>query len=226
MKKKLVEISGIAVVCMSLLTLTACQGNKEEDSSAASSNTAAVSTASSQVSSDSTANEPAAQTLTEKEKKELTVIGTKTGAKNEYEMVISNQTGAALEKLAIKDITVSKFEGNLLEKTAPFNNEEQGLLYFTPSAEAAASESAAEEETTENTDGVRDWAIIPGYDLSFTTKEGQDYVIHSFPLDDAKEVTLFIEGPVAYLEYVSITTGESISTLEMEKALSESATSE
>lgn len=216
MKKKVLGLSGIAVLCVSLLTLTACQSNKEEDSSAASSSTATTATTSVQASSDVTSSEPVAQTLTEKEKKELKVIGTKTGAKNEYEMVISNQTGAALEKLAIKDITGSEFEGNLLEKTAPFDNEEQGLLYFTPTSE----------ETTDTSEDPEAWAVVSGYDLSFTTKEGQDYVIHSFPFDEAKEVTLFIDGSIAYLEYVSTTTGDSISTLEMEKAMNESAASE
>ncbi|MBL1226858.1 hypothetical protein [Enterococcus sp. BWR-S5] len=211
MKKKRLGLLGITILCVSLLTLTACRSNKDEDSTAASSSTSASTASQASKESGSESKEAPAQTLTEKEKKELKVIGTKTGAKNEYDVVLSNQTGAALEKMAVKDITVSEFEGNLLEKAAPFENEEQGVLYFTPTSE----------ETTDSSEDPEAWAVVSGYDLSFATKDGQTYILHSFPFEDAKEVTLRIDGNIAYIDYVSTTTGDSISTLEMEKALNE-----
>ncbi|MGL4695858.1 hypothetical protein [Enterococcus larvae] len=209
MKKNILVLTRAAVLCLSVLTLAACRSNKEDSNTASSSDTS-VSTESDSSGTAATAGQ---STLTEKEKKALKVIGTKTGDKNEYEIVVENYTGTTIEKMAVKNITDSDFEGDLLEKTTPFTHKEQGLLYFTPTSE----------ETTDTSEDPDGWAVTEGYDLSFTVESGQEYVVHSFPFEDAQEVTLFIEKDTAYLEYVSTASGESINTLEMEKAILESS---
>ncbi|MGC6769115.1 hypothetical protein [Enterococcus sp. LJL51] len=194
-----------AMLLFSCFLLTGCK------TTASSGGTGTSDSSSGEVSESSTANtgtDSSSKGKTET-KKQTKIIGTQTGKSGEYEKLLDNQTGSDITGIAIKNMSEEAFEGNLLKENNPFLKNEQGKMYFTPETDSDAGSGDGDAKV-----------IIPGYDLSLTTKDGKEYILHGFPFDDLEEATLFIKDDVAYIEYESVT-GEQVSTFETEKSMKE-----
>ncbi|MDH6365289.1 hypothetical protein M2139_002282 [Enterococcus sp. PF1-24] len=166
------------------------------------------------ISTSSSANTTASSTLESLDETLPTeVIGEKTKAEDEYQLILNNKTTKDIQGVAVRDMTKEKFSDNLMAEGNIFTNENQAVFYFSPETLGIAAE-------TEEKSG---FVINSGYDVEITFADGEQGVIHGLPFDDVAEATLLYEENILYIEYTMLSTNQWVSTFETEKMAQEIA---
>lgn len=154
-----------------------------------------------------TAQDSQRDTKTEK-KANVRMLGIK--ANGAFEVLLNNRTGQGITGLKVgTDQTIGNAK-NLLEGAAVYANEEQVELFYKPEASADAA-------------GSGEKALTPAYLLHFRLQDGTEHTLHAFPFGDIEEGSIRMQDGVAYLSYLSKSTGDAIETLDSEKAVIDQA---
>ena len=128
-----------------------------------------------------------------------------------WKVQIKNGTGADIKAIAVKKTADTEFPENILKEDEVIAADEEVILYYV--AEAV--------EETEAADDAK--ALNDTYDVSITLADDTTYVLTAFPFDDMEACEIKVEDEVAFVEYVSVSTEEEISTKEAELAIKEAA---
>ena len=140
-------------------------------------------------SSDAT-EEGSAEVMTDDSGDTLKVIGIKAGS-NTF-VTLKNKTGQDIRDIAIKASTDGDYAAGLLAASDALKNNESRVLYYT----------LAEDKNVT-------------YDVQLSLADGTHCVLHSFPFNDTKSCTIWLDG-AAYIEYLSNGTGKMENSRAME----------
>lgn len=131
---------------------------------------------------------------------EYQVIGTESADANK--ILLTNHTGDAITGFTVKASTASEFPENMMEEGMKIENDERICLYYAPSeTEAEATSSGMMLRTT--------------YEFSISNESGREIRMPGLIFDDIEEAELCFEDEVGFIRYVSVDTGEEITTKEM-----------
>lgn len=123
-----------------------------------------------------------------------------------HRVLLTNHTGEAITAFSVKASSDAEFPENMMEADLKIGNEETVCLYYAPSqAEGAQSSSGKMLRTT--------------YEFSVTNESGREIRIAGLMFDDIQEAELCFEDGVGFIRYVSVNSGEEISTKEMALSL-------
>lgn len=185
------KLLAAALVCVvTVFPLTGCGQSGEDNLS----DDIKVPRASKQV-TDSAQDEEAAKVRT---------LGTETN--NAYSVLLTNQTGQSIISLKVGTGDSIAEESNLLEGTEAYTDNEQVELFYTPPVSEDTGESEKE--------------LTPEYEMALTLADGTEHILHGFPFDDIAEGVIKVqEEGIAYLSYQSVATGQTVETLDAEKAI-------
>lgn len=147
-------------------------------------------TACGQKSSPASNEEGSAEVMTDESGNALKVIGIKAGSNTS--VTLKNKTGQDIRDIAIKASTDADYAAGLLAASDALKNNESRVLYYT---------LADDKNVT--------------YDIQLSLEDGSECVLHSFPFNDTENCTIWMDG-VAYVEYLSNSTGNKESTRAME----------
>ncbi len=130
----------------------------------------------------------------------LQVIGTESS--DAYKVLLTNHTGDAIIGFSVKASTENEFPANMMEADTKIGNDEKVCLYYAPpETEAAESSSGKMLRTT--------------YEFSVTNENGREIRMPGLIFDDIEEAELCFEDEVGFIRYVSVDSGEEITTKEM-----------
>ncbi len=128
------------------------------------------------------------------------VIGTESADANK--LLLINHTGEAITGFTVKASTETEFPANMMEEGMKVENEETVCLYYTPpEMEAEGTSSGKMLRTT--------------YEFSVLNESGREIRMPGLIFDDIEEAELCFEDEVGFVRYVSVDTGEEITTKEM-----------
>ena len=147
-------------------------------------------TACGQKASPASNEEGSAEVMTDESGNALKVIGIKAGSNTS--VTLKNKTGQDIRDIAIKASTDADYAAGLLAASDALKNNESRVLYYT---------LADDKNVT--------------YDIQLSLEDGSECVLHSFPFNDTENCTIWMDG-VAYVEYLSNSTGNKESTRAME----------
>ncbi len=140
----------------------------------------------------------------EKEAEEYKVIGTE--SEDSYKFLLTNHTGEAITGFTVKVSTAADFPENMMEQNTKIENDETVCLYYSaPEAEDAESSSGKLLRTT--------------YEFGISNESGRELRIPGLLFDDFEQAELCFEDEVGFIRYVSLDTGEEITTKEMALSL-------
>ncbi len=109
---------------------------------------------------------------------------------------VNNETGSSIKTFQIKTTDESEYSDNLIPSNVLFEQGQAAMLYYEPG-----------EEETDETD----------YNVKVILQDGSSFELSTFPMRDMKEsVTLHLSKSVVFIKYVSLESGESVSTLDIE----------
>ncbi len=147
-------------------------------------------TACGQKASPASNEEGSAEVMTDESGNALKVIGIKAGSNTS--VTLKNKTGQDIRDIAIKASADADYAAGLLAASDALKNNESRVLYYT---------LADDKNVT--------------YDIQLSLEDGSECVLHSFPFNDTENCTIWMDG-VAYVEYLSNSTGNKESTRAME----------
>lgn len=136
------------------------------------------------------------------------IIGEELAGEYVYTVKLTNNTGADITAVTVKDGSMESYLANMLPEQEIFADGETRVLYYD-AAEAVKAEEAAD------SDPVR----TPEYTVQITLSDGKALELHAFPFGDAESCAIELEGDVAYIVYESLSTKERVKTLEAEQAI-------
>lgn len=157
-----------------------------------------------------TSSEEAKAAEEETEEEVLKNIGTEAEGENIYKVVLENKTGKDIVGFSIKDSSMTEYPASMLETGDVFaDGEKRNLFYDSASAvEAAEAQAAASGEDTK--------ALEPQMDIQLTFDDQTSLVLSAFPFGDVEEAQICLEDEVAFIEYESLASKETMSTKEAE----------
>ena len=130
---------------------------------------------------------------------ELMVIGEDpTG--QDYGFVISNETGKAIEGIALRT-NYGEFGDNLLTEDEKIDDKEKVQFFCAP--------------------GEMVNYVPAVYDLQLTFDDKSEAVLHTLPLGDADEVSVLTEKDITYIRFTSKSLNYETDTLRRETEISE-----
>lgn len=142
------------------------------------------------------------QKADEAEAEEVTyqVIGTESA--DASRLLLTNHTGEAITGFTVKASTEAEFPANMMEADKKIGNDETVCLYYAPpETDAAESSSGKMLRTT--------------YEFSISNEGGREIRMPGLLFDDMEAAELCFEDEVGFVRYVSVNTGEEITTKEM-----------
>ena len=175
----------------SVLGLAACSSSSNAASSTAAS-TSASGSSSAAVSSESSASS-------------LLVVGTEANGAPSFEL--KNKTGKAIRSIAVKATGEAAYPENMLTSDQVIANGEAVLLACPALPEPASNGS--------------DVAVKRLADCMLVLSDESSVELHQLDVYDIASAEVRLDGQVAYLEYESANTHETVSTLESEKAIAQ-----
>ena len=132
------------------------------------------------------------------------VIGTESA--EAHKLLLTNRTGEAVTGFSVKPSTDAEFPENMMAADMKVANDETVCLYYTaPEIGGAETGSGKMLRTT--------------YEFSVTNESGREIRISGLIFDDIQQAELCFEDEVGFIKYVSIESGEEISTKEMALSL-------
>lgn len=150
--------------------------------------------------------ETAVETETETEAETYKTIGEET--EEAFCVKLKNSTGLDIIGVSVKLTEDTEFDVNLLAEKDVFAAEEERNLFY----EAVANENS--DDTAEEDAKL----MTQGYDIQLTFADESVQVLHAFPFEDIESGEIYLEDEVAYIKYISVSTGETVSTKEAEVA--------
>jgi len=135
------------------------------------------------------------------------VIGVNDGSQGVFRVELTNKTGKAITEFSIKESSEEKFPENMLPAGQTFAADEMRVLYFAP--KEAAGTDAGQTESGK--------LLEPIYEAGISFEDGSRLEWKAIPFGDMEKAELCLEGDTIFVEYTSVTTGESINTLEAAK---------
>ena len=133
----------------------------------------------------------------------LKTIGTKQEGENVYKVKLINSTSKGI--VEVRMISMYTYEDeeysysrNLLTEGDVFADKEERILYYDTSY------------TATNEAGERHYHLLLGFE------DGSVYTLTDVPFTDIVEAVIYYEDDVAYLVYLSQSSGQQVSTKEME----------
>lgn len=132
------------------------------------------------------------------------IIGTE--SPEAHKVLLTNRTGEAVTGFTVKASTDAEFPANLMASGMKVENDETVCLYYTvPETGGAETGSGKMLRTT--------------YEFSVTNEGGREIRISGLIFDDIQQAELCFEDEVGFIKYVSVESGEEISTKEMALSL-------
>ena len=147
-------------------------------------------------------------------------IGTE-GAKA-YAVLITNKIGQKITGISIKSSDEKAYPDSIVTGEQPIEQGETVMLYYTPSSTGEGTESLSIDPKDEST-AV---SISVSYDIRLTCADESVMELYDFGFSDITEAELSFEDGVAFTQYISKATGETVNTKEAQlaaKAKSEEA---
>ena len=132
-----------------------------------------------------------------------------------WKIQIKNSTGAEIKTVAVRKTGDTEFGDNLLTENAVIATDEEVVIYYV---------ADIVEETEEASEDAK--ALNETYDVSIILSDDTSYVLTAFPFEDMEACEIKVEDEVAFVEYESLSTKETISTKEAELAIKEAETEE
>ncbi len=123
---------------------------------------------------------------------------------------ITNVTGYRIDSMIIRNSADEK-ETILVSSKNPFEPWEERKFFFHLSEEEYRTMNELDESTQDNS-----------YMMEVELENGTKYLLHDFPLGKSVKIMLIYEQNTGYVIYENIKNDKIISTLEIEKALSNS----
>lgn len=194
MKQKKSKLTWAAISAAAALMLTGCSGSTEESESPAETTTITTATET------TTAVETTAATTTDPDDL-LPIIGNESEGENVFAVHLTNGTGMPIVGFAISAGEDVEFSDNLLENDDAFAADEERILYYD------ATEALSKNEANGTV-----------YAIELTFEDETTAVLHQFPFGDIEDGTIKIEAAMAYLEYTSLESKDTVSTKEIEAA--------
>lgn len=140
----------------------------------------------------------------EKEAEEYQVIGTE--SEDSYKLLLTNHTGEAITGFSVKTSLEAEFPENMMEPDMKIENDETVCVYYAaPETEDAESSSGKLLRTT--------------YEFNISNESGREIRFFGLMFDDFEQAELCFEDEVGFIRYVSLDSGEEISTKEMALSL-------
>lgn len=131
---------------------------------------------------------------------EYQVIGTESSEANK--ILLTNHTGDVITGFTVKASTEAEFPDNMMEADKRIESDETVCLYYAPSeTEAEGTSSGKMLRTT--------------YEFSILNESGREIRMPGLIFDDMEAAELCFEDEVGFVRYVSVNTGEEITTKEM-----------
>lgn len=151
------------------------------------------------------------------EKEEEKIIGTKAEGTNIVHMELTNDTGKVITGFCVKYTGQEAYGSNMLASGEKFAAGETRTLYYD---ESEALKSANSEDASDSAPVVN-----PEYSIRLTFDDQSELELHSVPVNDIKTASIMLntDGSFLFLKYVSLSTGETISTEDAEKAALEAS---
>lgn len=128
------------------------------------------------------------------------VIGTESA--DAYKILLTNHIGDAITAFSVKASTDADFPENMMAADMRVEKDETVCLYYAP----------PQAEGTETGTGKM---LRTTYEFGVTTENGRELRIAGLIFDDIQEAELCFEDEVGFIRYVSVDSGEEISTKEM-----------
>ena len=189
MKKKAILTLGISLMLTMSLLLGGCGSKKD-------------------ASEEKTAEEKA-----EKQEEVLKNIGTEAEGDNIYKVMLENKTGKDITGFAVKDSSMAEYPANMLADGDAFTDGEKRYLFYDASSAAEATET----QTAQSGESAN--ALTPQMDVQLTFEDQTSMVLTAFPFGDVEEAQICLEDEVAFIQYESLSTKETMSTKEAELAI-------
>ena len=186
MKKKAILTLGISLMLTMSLLLGGCGSKKD-------------------ASEEKTAEEKA-----EKQEEVLKNIGTEAEGDNIYKVMLENKTGKDITGFAVKDSSMAEYPANMLADGDAFTDGEKRYLFYDASSAAEATET----QTAQSGESAN--ALTPQMDVQLTFEDQTSMVLTAFPFGDVEEAQICLEDEVAFIQYESLSTKETMSTKEAE----------
>ena len=160
------------------------------------------------------APEPSSEPLPESSEPEPSYR--KIGAEEEkaFSVIITNKTGQEITEIAVKSSEEKEYAGSLVPEGQSIAQDETVMLYYTPSDTGEGAESLAIDPEDEDT-AV---SLSVTYDIRLTCADESVVELHDFGFSDMTEAELHFADGVAYTQYVSKATGETVNTKEAQMA--------
>lgn len=206
-KKRVAAIAAACAMCAVLVAGCGSQGSQAKEEAASEDMQAPAQATSAEVAETSAGTSAEAPAAVEPA---LPVFGTEDAEGTVFALM--NKTGQELTALAVKSSLEAEYSENMVPEGVALANNEQAAVYL-PRIEGAVSEDS----------DIQTRALA---DMLVVLADGAEFELHQLDVYDITEPELRLSGDVAYLEYISAATGETVSTLDAELAWLEAASLE
>jgi len=141
------------------------------------------------------------------------------GTENEkaFSVLITNKTGQEIVGIAVKSSEEKEYADNLIPEGQSIAKDETVMLYYTPADTGEGGESLAIDPDDEDT-AV---AVSVTYDVRLTCADESVLELYEFGFSDITAADLNCADGVAFIQYTSEATGETVNTKEAQLAAKE-----
>ena len=154
--------------------------------------------------------EPEKKVEVQEKEEVVRIIGEET--EGAYGVVVTNSVGQDIQGISVKSSLAENWSENILKEGEQIKNGEKVKFFFDPSSVSATT---AVPET--------DFAVRETWDVNLTIADGTTYKLTGFAFEDIEEGVLKLEDGVAFVEYTSKESKETVSTKEQELGLKAAA---
>lgn len=145
----------------------------------------------------------------EKKEEALKSIGKEEAGEGAYKVILENSTGKDIIGMSVKDSSMEEYPENMLAESDVFKKGEKRNLFY---------KKTVNEEIEEDVE--QDTPVLElQYDIQITFDDGTIFILSAFPFEDIKEGKICFAEEVAFVEYKSESTKQSVSTKEAELAI-------
>lgn len=150
----------------------------------------------------------------------MATIGTEVEGEHVFAVELTNSTGYDIVGFSVKLCEEAEFTTNMLAEGDVYTAGETRMLYF---------DAAYGYDYMASQQSGSDMVLDPAFDIQLTLKAAEEgaedtvVVLHQFPFGDMEKGEILLAEAIAYVSYTSAGTGESVSTLEAEKQILDTA---